>query len=105
MDNQLSNASGLRRLLQLHAQITNLAQAEPSELRYLGGHLLEDVLDHVDAVASADSQDQIAENLPIVARTLRNFDRPVKTLQATPHVDHGAPFLRPSRGWQQRRGG
>src|SRR5438128_2605801 len=89
------------RELQLHAQVSDLAEAQPSELRHSCRDLFKYVFDHVDAVLPGQREDQVAQNLPVVASLSRRIDRAVEALEAAFDVDHRAALFGKAAAWQK----
>src|SRR5437870_6823525 len=77
----------------VHAQVADLVQSQSGELRNLRAHLPEDIFDRVNAVASAERLEQLAQNFPIVARVSGWSYRAIQPLQAAFTVDHRAAFF------------
>jgi len=67
---------------ELNSQIADPAQGESVQSRGLRRHLLEDVLDGMNAVGAADILGQVAQNFPIIACVARRLDRLIEALQA-----------------------
>ena len=72
----------------VHAEIANLAQTQPGELRDRFAHLPKNILDRVNSIAAAERLEQVAQNLPILARVAGRAHRTIQSLQSSVTVNH-----------------
>src|SRR5437868_135632 len=94
----------LRRCDHVHAEITNLVQAQPCQWRNRFCHLPKHIFDRAETIAASKLLKEIAQDLPILARLAGGSDSPIQSLQTAATIDHRAAFFGVSGGGQDRSG-
>src|SRR5438046_4867319 len=101
--------AGMRRrelfhLQNMHAEVADFAQGQPSELRDCLADLAKDILDRGNRVASANCLEQITQDFPIITCIPGWAHRAIQSLQSAFPVDHRAAFFgEAARGQNNRR--
>ena len=75
-------------------------RARPRKICNFAGELLEDIVHTVQAVGATHSEDQVAQDFPVVARLAGRFDGLAEALKTAGDVDHAAALFRVARSWK-----
>src|SRR5439155_26459816 len=92
----------LRRGHHFHAEIANFAQAQACQWWKRFRHLTKHIFDRAEAIAAGKLLQEIAQDLPILARLPGRTNAPIQALQTAASIDPSAAFSGVCRGGKDR---
>src|SRR5882762_1268790 len=76
-----------------HAEIANFAQAQACQWGNRFRHLPKDILNRAETITASKFLQEIAQDLPILARLPGGPHCPIQSLQTAATIDHRAAFF------------